>query len=82
MGAFFSALVAGLTYAKVGLALLQLAQRFIDRADRKELEDAGYNAAVDAATIEMYKRLGRTDIILSQGAQLTPEDKRKVLKED
>lgn len=58
MGALIAALTAGLTYAKVGLALLQLAQSFLERANKKELENQGYRNAVADTTVKTLTTVG------------------------
>lgn len=78
----WSALLAGITYAKVALALLQIAQSLMAKADKREIETEAYNKAVTDATVALYQRLGRVDLIIAMNAQLTPEERRKIALED
>lgn len=75
--------LAGLgIYAKVALGLMEIAKWFMARAEKRDLESAIFNRAFDEMTIKMYESIGRVDVIISDGTKLTPEDKRKVLKDD
>lgn len=58
--AFIALLTSGLTYAKVGLALLNIAQSLIAKADRRELRDEGYQAALADTTAKTLKVVGIT----------------------
>lgn len=82
MAAIIAFLTSSATLAKIALGAINFANSILEHVDKAELEDKAYNKAVDDATIAMYKRLGRVDVVISQGAQMTPDEKRKVLKDD
>lgn len=73
MGALIALLTSGLTYAKVGLALMQIAQSLIDKADRRELQDQGYRDAMADTTAKTLNSVGITAAAFGRVAGWTDE---------
>lgn len=68
-----------ITYAKVALILLQLAQRFFALADKQELRDEGYQKAVADAGAETLRVVGISAQSFGEAAGWTEEQIEDVL---
>lgn len=49
-----------ITFAKLGLALTQLAQYFLAKADKRELQDEGFQQAIAGTTAKTLEVVGIT----------------------
>lgn len=71
--ALWAALASGVTYAKVALALLEIARSFLEKADKRELEDQGYRNAVADSTALTLKVVGLSAKAFQERAGWTDE---------
>lgn len=69
-------------WARLALMCLEIVKSLMDKVREEDLINRGFNQAVDATTIAIYKKLGRTDEVIAIHDQMTPEEKRKIALED
>jgi len=70
-----------LTWIRFALALLKLVNAIIRKYDQKQWEASGYRKAMAAELAAINASIGLAEQDLKDAAAMTPEERRRALKE-